>query len=104
MYTQSLSCIQLFATLRTVAHQALLFMGFPRQEYWSGLLYSSPGDLPNPGIETASPASPVLAGIFFSTESSGKPHSKTNIEKKKKIHQRICSLTCTEALFIIALN
>ena len=40
---------------RTVAHQAPLSMGFPRQEYWSGLLFSSPGDLPNPRIEPASP-------------------------------------------------
>ena len=46
-------------TPRTVAHQAPLSMGFPRQEYWSGLPSSSPWDLPNSGIE---PASPALAG------------------------------------------
>ena len=45
-------------------------MGFPRQEYWSGLPFPSPGDLPNPEIE---PTSPTLAGRFFSTEPSGKP-------------------------------
>ena len=39
-----------------VAYQAPLSMGFPRQEYWSGLLIPSPGDLPNPGIEAVSPA------------------------------------------------
>jgi len=39
-----------------VAHQALLFMGFPRQEYWSGLPFPSSGDLPDPGIEPVSPA------------------------------------------------
>ena len=44
-------------------------MGFPRQEYWSGLLFPSPGDLPDPGIE---PATPVLAGGFFTTEPPGK--------------------------------
>ena len=50
-----------FVTLWTVAHQALLFMGFPRQKYWSGLLFPSPGDLPDPGVEPASPAtSPAL--------------------------------------------
>ena len=49
-----------------VACQAPLSMGFPRQEHWSGLPLSSPGDLPNPGIEHASPA---LAGGFFTTES-----------------------------------
>ena len=44
------------ATPRTVAHQAPLFMGFSRQEYWSGLPFPSPGDLPDPGIESGSPA------------------------------------------------
>ena len=51
-----LSCIQLFETPWTVAHQAPLSMGFPRQEYWSGLPFPSPGDLPNPAIEPRSPA------------------------------------------------
>ena len=45
------SCVRLFAIPRTVAHQAPLSMGFPRQDYWSGLPFPSPGDLPNPGIE-----------------------------------------------------
>ena len=52
---KSLSRVQLFATLWTVAHQALPSMGFSRQEYWSGLPLPSPGDLPNPGIEPGSP-------------------------------------------------
>ena len=51
-----LSCLWLFATLWTVAHQAPPSMGFSRQEYWSGLPFPSPGDLPNPGIEPGSPA------------------------------------------------
>ena len=59
----------------TVSHQAPLSMGFSRQEYWSGLPFPSPGDLPNPGIELASLVSPALAGRFFSTESPGKPIS-----------------------------
>ena len=46
-------------------------VGFPRQEYWSRLPFPSPGDLPNPGIE---PASPALAGRFFTTEPPGKPY------------------------------
>ena len=46
-----LSHVQLFVTSWTVAHQALLSMGFPRQEYWSGLPFPPPGDLPDPGIE-----------------------------------------------------
>ena len=67
---QSLSYVWLFATPWTVAHQALLSMGFPRQEYWSGLPFSSPGDLSDPGIE---PACPALTGGCFTTEPPGKP-------------------------------
>ena len=59
------SCIQLFATLWTVAHQAPLPRGFSRQEYWSGLPCPPPGDLPNPGSEPVSLMSPELAGRFF---------------------------------------
>ena len=54
-----------FATLWTVAHQAPLSMEVSRQEYWSGLPFPSPRDLPNPGIE---PKSPELAGRFFPAE------------------------------------
>ena len=65
--TQPLSRVQSFATPRTEAQEALLSMGFSRQEYWSGLPFPSPGDLPDPGIETMSLASLVLAGRFFIT-------------------------------------
>ena len=61
------SCIRLFETQWTVAHQALLSMGFSRQKYWSGLQFPTPGDLPNPGIKSASLMSPSLAGGFFTT-------------------------------------
>ena len=54
---KSLSLVRLFVTLWTVAYQASLSMGFSRQEYWSGLPFPSPGDLPDPGIEPLSPAS-----------------------------------------------
>ena len=53
---KSLSHVRLFATPWTVAHQAPPPMGFSRQEYWSGLPFPSPGDLPDPGIESRSPA------------------------------------------------
>ena len=53
---KSLSRVQLFATPWTVAHQATLSMEFSRKEYWSGLPFPSPGDLPDPGIESRSPA------------------------------------------------
>ena len=68
---KSLSRVSLFATLWTVAYQAPPSMGFSRQEYWSGLPFPSPGDLPNPGIEPVSPALQVdslpteLSGNFF---------------------------------------
>ena len=60
------------ATQWTAVHQVPLSMGFSRQEYWSGLPFPPLGDLPNPRIETASLASPVLAGKFFGTETPGK--------------------------------
>ena len=51
-----LSRFRLFATPWTVVYQALLSMGYSRQEYWNGLPFPSPGDLPNPGTEPGSPA------------------------------------------------
>ena len=59
---KSLSHVRLFATPWTAAYQALPSMGFSRQEYWSGLPFPSPGDLPNPGIE---PRSPALQAVTF---------------------------------------
>ena len=67
-----LSCfnrVRLFAILRTGALQALLSMGFSRQEYWSGLPFPSPGKLPDPGIK---PRSPALQGDCLPTEPLGK--------------------------------
>ena len=63
------SCLTL-ATPWTVACQAPLFMGFSRQEYWSGLPFLSPGDLPNPGIE---PGFPTLQADSLPIELQGKP-------------------------------
>ena len=68
---QLLDCVQLFAIPWTVAHQAMS-MGFSRQEYWSGLPFPTPGDLPDPGIEPASLASPALTGGFFTVVTPGK--------------------------------
>ena len=72
---QSLSRVQLFATIWTVAHQAPLSMGFSRQEHWSGLPFPSPGDPPDPGIEPMSFTSPALAGRFFATSATWKAHT-----------------------------
>ena len=59
-----------FATPWTIVHQISLSLGFPRQAYWSGLPFPSPGHLPNPGIELMSPA---WSGGFFIHEPLGKP-------------------------------
>ena len=64
------SYVQLSATLWTVAGQASLSMGFSRQEYWSGLPFPTPGDLPDPGIEPVSLSSPALAGGFFTSSAA----------------------------------
>ena len=93
------SCVQLFVTSWTRAHQAPLSLGFCRQKYWSGLLFPSPGDLLDPGIKPVSPVAPALQA-----ESHGrhplmcKPMAvsfqcmtkfTTNKKKKKKI---LCAL------------
>ena len=64
---QLLSRVQLSAPPWTAACQAPLFMGFPRQEYWRGLQFPTPGDLPNPGIEPQSLVPSALASRFFTT-------------------------------------
>ena len=70
MKVKSLSCVRLFATLWTVAHQVPLSMGFSRQEYWSGLSFPSPGESSNPGIE---PRPPALQADALTSEPPGKP-------------------------------
>ena len=67
-----------FTTPWTVVHQASLSMGFSRQEYWSGLPFLSPGDLPHPRIE---PVSLALAGGFFTTEPPGKSKAQPCLNK-----------------------
>ena len=62
-----LSHVQLFVMLWTIACQAPLSMGFSRPEYWSGLPFLPPGDLPDPGIKPTSLMSSALAGGFFTT-------------------------------------
>ena len=67
---KSLSRVRLFATPWTVAYHASPSTGFSRQEYWSGLPFPSPGDLPDPGIE---PRSPALQADALTFEPPGKP-------------------------------
>ena len=68
---KSLSCVRLFGTPWAIAHQASLSMEFYRQEYCSGLPLPSPGDLPNPGIESGSP---ILQVASLPSELPGKPY------------------------------
>ena len=70
---QWLSCFPVFATLWTIAFQTSLSMAFSRQEYWNGLPFPSPGDIPNLGNEPTSPLFPVLAGVVFTSQPPGKP-------------------------------
>ena len=98
------SRVQLFVTLWTVAHQAPLFMGFSRQEYWGGLSCPLPGNLPDLWIESRSFMLPALAGSFF-LRPPGKPnytlifpHFSYNSFQNKKIH---CILyTCMKIMII----
>ena len=76
---KSLSCVQLFATPWTKAQQAPPSMGFSRQEYWSGLPFPSPGDLPDPGIK---PRSPALQADALTSEPPGKPKAHWNTQPK----------------------
>ena len=68
-----LSQVQLFMTPSIVARQTPLSMEFARQEYWSGLPFPTPEDLPNPRIEPVSLEPPALAGGFFTIVPSGRP-------------------------------
>ena len=73
MYRYACACqvtIRLFSTLWIVAHQAPLFMGLSRQEYWSGWPCPPPGDLPNPGVKPTSLISPALPSGFFTTSAT----------------------------------
>ena len=82
---QSFSCVWLFAAPWNVAHQTPLSTEFSRHEYWRGLLFPSPGNVPNPGIK---PASPTLQVDSLPTEPPGKP---SNIIQSYNL-QQVCFL------------
>ena len=87
MCAQSLSCVQLFHNpMDCSPPDSSLSMGFFRQEYWRGLPFPPPGDLPDPGIE---PACPALAGRFFTTATSGKPRL-SRWEQVKTKYRDLC--------------
>ena len=79
---KSLSHVRLFATPWTVAYQVPPSMGFSRQEYWSGLPFPSPGDLPDPGIE---PGSPTVQADAVTSEPPGKPREQ---QEKAQVSKR----------------
>ena len=103
---KSLSRVRLFATPWTVAYQAPPSMGFSRQEYWSGLPFPSPGDLPDPGIE---PGSAALQADALHSEPPGKPAKWKNpfskgyiqdgsIYLKAYVHTKMCFSVCSSSI------
>ena len=104
---KSLSRVRLFATPWTVAYQACLSMGFSRQEYWRGLPFPSPGDLPDPGIE---PGSPALWADALPSEPPGKHACLENPTDRgawrTTVHRsiRVQELDTTEATLHESLN
>ena len=100
------SRVQLFASLWTVVCQVSLSVEFSRQEYWSGLPFHSPRNLPDPGIKSESLTSPALAGGFFTTSATWEarpdlipralqsrknwPCLETHMEQKKRVREIPC--------------
>ena len=93
----------------TAAYQAPLSIGFSRQEHWSVLSFSSPEDLPNPGIKHASPTFPALAGRVFITEPLGKsqyknitqPRPKTTLPALPLVNRRIKTYTLSNVILML---
>ena len=88
------SCVQLFVTLWTIAHQAPLSLGFPRQEYQSVLPFLPPGDLPHSGIKPASLHSPALQEDALLLSHQGRLYIHTSIIVNKRVQNAVleCSL------------
>ena len=78
MCAQPFSCVRLFATPWTVAHQTPLSMGFSRQEYWNGLPFPSPGVHSNPGIKPVFPVTPALQADSIPLSHWGSPNMEHN--------------------------
>ena len=86
------SPVQRFATKWIVAHQAALSMGFSRQEYWSGLSFSSAGDLPSQGLNLDLLHLPALARGFFTTSATWEAQNMTVLIKNLKKYQELAAL------------
>ena len=87
--SESVSCGGLSSTPWTIPHQVPLSVGFSRQEDWSGLLFRSPGSLPDPGIE---PGSPALQADSLLSEQPGKPKPKSKIPLQQRVGKAIYPL------------
>ena len=104
MHAQLLGHAQVFVTLWTIVHRAPLSMGFLKQEYWSGLPFPTPGDLPNPGIKPISLVFPALEGSFFTTALPRKPtesargHVNAGATRARPIQQPLESLLDLEII------
>ena len=85
-----LTYVPLFVTLWTVAYQAPLSMGFFRQEYWNGLTYLPPGDLPDPGIKPTSSMSPALQEDSLPLSHRGSPVLPQDLSCHKHYHPGFC--------------
>ena len=97
---KSLSCVQLLATPRTAVHQAPPSMGFSRQEYWSGLPFPSPGDLPEPGIK---PRFPTLEADALTSEPPGKPLAFMNVHMEFTPKESLVSYSTEKIVLILSL-
>ena len=96
------SCNQIFVTPWTVAYQAPLSMGFSRRDYCSGLPFPFPGDLPDPGIEPPSLASPTLAGGFLTTSATWEDQHTSSVQSLSRVQLFATPWTaaCQASLFI----
>ena len=90
------SHVQLSVTPWTVTHQAPLSIEFSRQEYWNGLPFPPPGDLPDSGIKPASLVSLALAGRFFTTVPPGKPHVRDRVSLNSGVGEINSTPWCEE--------
>ena len=88
-----LSCVRLSATPWTLAHQAPLSIGFSRHKYWSGLPFSSLGDLPDPGVK---PRSPALQADSLPSEPPGKPSLSPDLSSMTITSSSISTTFCKE--------
>ena len=95
-----LSHVWVFATPWAPVHQAPLSMEFSKREYWSGLLFPPPGDLPDSGTKPRSPGSPALAGGFFTLEPSGKPPPSKMVQQSI-VEFSTCMLVTLPIVFFI---